>query len=253
MNWPFDTIKAFEKLIGTRIRYVYISDADLNTDDQLQKRGEKAKSQGHNICHLSRRNRESYLLDPIILSRLLQRKWKTKNPRDDTPEFLTQQGIKSFILEHAEKDEDQVRTKLSVCQEPSLRGDVEHRMDRTQEVNDFFRQNYTVPLQNQEIPLRLLDSKTVLRALREETQTHGLSFSDREILEEYTQDEIPQDIKDIVAAIRNMVQEKEVSGTGAGQQITKAIRSAKKLVPQTKQVRQRRVRKKRKPKKTKGQ
>lgn len=253
MHWPFDTIKAFEKLIGISIRYVYISDADLNTDEQLEERAKKATDQGHTICNLSRRNRESYLLDPIILSRLLQRKWETKNSKDETPEFLTQQGIKNFILEHAEKDEDQVRTKLSVCQEPSLRGDADHRMKRTQEVNDFFRQNYTVPLQNQEIPLRLLDSKMVLRALRTATQEYGLSFSDREILEEYTQDEIPQDIKGIVAAIRNMFQEREVSGTGAGPQITKAIRSVKKPVPQTKQVMQRRIRIKRKAKKTKEQ
>lgn len=41
MTWPFDTIRAFEKLIGTKIRYVYISDADLNTDEQLREREKK--------------------------------------------------------------------------------------------------------------------------------------------------------------------------------------------------------------------
>jgi len=230
MNWPFDTIKAFEKLIGTKIRYVYISDADLNTDEQLQEREKKATDGGHTIRHLSCRNRESYLIDPIILSRLLQKKWTTKNAKGGKPEFLTQQGIKSFILEHAEKDEDQVRTNLFVCQEPSLRGDAQHRTDRTKLLNDFFRENYVVPLQNKEIPLRLLDSKKVLRALRTETQAHGLSFSDRDILEEYTQDEVPEDIKKIVVDIRKMFQEEMVSVTDTKPQSTKAVKTVKKKI-----------------------
>lgn len=234
MNWPFDTIKAFEKLIGTRIRYVYISDADLNTDEQLRERERKATEQGHTICHLSRRNRESYLLDPIILGRLLQKKWKAKNATVDTPEFLTEQGIKTFLLENAATGEDRVRTSLFVYQEPSLRGDAQHRRELTQKLNDFFRVDYLVPLQNREIPFRLLDSKTLLRAFRTEAQAHGLSFSDREILDEYTQDEIPQDIKNIITDIRNMFQDNKVSGAGAGPQTKKATKSANKPVSQRK-------------------
>jgi len=253
MKWPFDTIKAFEKLIGTKIRYVYLSDADLNTDEQLREREKKATEQGHTIRHLSRRNRESYLLDPIILSRLLQKKWKVKNATVDTPELLTEQGIKIFLLENAATDEDQVRTNLLVYQEPSLRGDAQHRTNRTKELNDFFRVNYVIPLQNKEIPFRLLDSKTLLRAFRTEAQAYGLSFSDRGILDEYTQDEIPQDIKNIVSDIRNMFQENEVSGAGAEPQRKKAIRSANKPVPQTKQTKtskaKKSTKKKMKPKK----
>jgi hypothetical protein len=250
MNWPFDTIKAFEKLIGTKIRYVYISDADLNTDEQLREREKKATEQGHTIRHLSRRNRESYLLDPIILSRLLQKKWKVKNATVDTPELLTEQGIKAFLLEKATTDEDRVRTSLFVYQEPSLRGDAQHRTDRTQERNDFFRVNYVVPLQNKEIPFRLLDSKTLLRDFRTAAQAQGLSFSDRDILDEYTKDEITQDIKDLVSDIRNMFQENEVSGAGAEPRTKKAIKSAKKPVPQRKTRKAKKSTKnKRKPKK----
>ena len=243
MNWPFDTIKAFEKLIGTKIRYVYISDADLNTDEQLREREKKATEQGHTIRHLSRRNRESYLLDPIILSRLLQKKWKVKNAAVDTPELLTKQGIKAFLLENATTDEDRVRTSLLVYQEPSLRGDAQHRTDRTQERNDFFRANYVVPLQNKEIPFRLLDSKTLLRDFRTAAQAQGLSFSDRDILNEYTKDEIPQDIKDLVSDIRNMFQKNEVSGAGTEPRTKKAIKSANKPVPQRKKTRKAKKRK----------
>lgn len=256
MNWPFDTIKAFEKLIGTRIRYVYISDADLNTDEQLRERERKATEQGHTIRHLSRRNRESYLLEPKILSRLLQKKWKARRTKGETPEFLTEQGIKGFILRTAKEDEEKVRTSLLVYQEPSLRGAAEHRTARTQELNDFFRQNYVIPLQNKEIPFRLLDSKRLLRDLRTETQTHGLSFSDREILEEYTVDEIPQDIKNIVTDIRGMFQEKEVSETGAEPETEKSAKSADKPLSQAKVTEtdktKRSKKKKRVRKKTKG-
>jgi hypothetical protein len=249
MNWPFDTIKAFEKLIGTRIRYVYISDADLNTDEQLREREKKATEQGHTIRHLSRRNRESYMLDPIILSRLLEKKWKVKNATVDTPELLTEQGIKTFLLENATTDEDRVRTSLFVYQEPSLRGDAQHKTALTQELNDFFRVNYVAPLQSKEIPFRLLDSKTLLRTFRTEAQAHGLSFSDREILDEYTQDEIPQDIKNIVTDIRSMFQENKVSGADAEPQTKKAIKSVNKPLSQRKTRKKRRVRiKKRKPK-----
>jgi hypothetical protein len=108
-----------------------------------------------------------------------------------------------------------------------------------------------VPLQNKDIPFRLLDSKTVLRALRTKTQAHGLSFSDKEILEEYTQDEIPQDIKNIVADIRDMFQEKKglEAGSGLRTEAKKAIKSVNKPTSKTKQTKTRKAKKSTKKKK----
>ena len=201
-HWPYEAIGYFETLIGVPLNHIYLSDRDFFTDVQIAEREQKAIGVSKKIHHLQRRNRESYLLEPLVLSRLLINKWLVKHPNEENPQILTEAGIKQFILTEARVSEDETRTTLLVQQEPNLKGDSTHRTEKTRELNDYFRSAYTEPLSRDEIPYKLMDSQLVLRKFRTKvTDDCHISFSDREILESFQTNEISEEIRTFLDSI----------------------------------------------------
>jgi hypothetical protein len=70
-KWPFDAIACFERLLGTSLDYVYLSDRDFLTDAEVARRVQDAITTERTILHLERRNRESYLLEPAEVDTLI--------------------------------------------------------------------------------------------------------------------------------------------------------------------------------------
>lgn len=201
-KWPFDTIAAFEKLLGVNIKYIYVSDCDLNTDLQIEDKISKAKNQSHTIYFLKRRNRESYLLDPVLLDMLFHKKIAEKKEKDKKKYKMSPEIISQSILEKAKEQEEIVRTTFQLYQEPYLRGPIEERSKKQMEINTFFKENYSDKVEKGEIPYRLMDSKKILKAIRDDfSSKYRISFSDKEILSQYSKEDIPEDIEVIIKDI----------------------------------------------------
>ena len=205
-KWPYDTIAAFEKLLGVPIKFVYVSDRDYCTDNQLMEKLNASRKIKNQKSHfLKRRNRESYLCEPKILSKLLITKWNIKNPGKEIPDDFTEESIKKFFIEKSREFEDITRTNLLVQQEPYLRGPVEDRTRKTNELNAFFRDNYTSLLATNQIPYALADCKEMLKNFRTYiADTYKISFNDKEILSQFENDDIPTEIKEILTDITAM-------------------------------------------------
>jgi ABC-type ATPase involved in cell division len=204
-QWPFDSISAFENLIGSTIEYIYISDRDFNLDVQIYEKRIKAKENNCNAFYLSRRNRESYLLEPRIISKFLKLKWIKKNPGKTIPRFFFEGNLKNFIIKHSSKVEEETRTKLLTYQEPYLRGGITERNCKTLEVNNFFKKNYTEKIKRKKIPYKLLDSKVVLTEIRKEiSKKYSISFPDKEILQNFEKNDIPNELKHLIKQILDM-------------------------------------------------
>ncbi len=207
-DWPLDAITYFERLVGVPLKYVYVSDRDFRTDEQVGEREQRAHSEDKCMVHLDRRHREAYLLVPEIISRVLAGKWEKKHPGQATPEQMTREGLESFVLGRARELNAKTRTDLLVQQEPSLRGPSSERAIATLALTEHFEQQYVQPLSRDEIPYKLLNAKQVLKDLRTEiSDRDGISFSDRDILNAYTAEEIPQDLCTILDLIRGMFEE----------------------------------------------
>jgi len=203
-RWPYDAIDCFQELLGAQLGYVYISDRDFLDDSEVREREERAVAESRSIVHLARRHRESYLLTPTVIARVLRTRWEAKN-NSDVPDELLEARLISFILEVAEKLEDETRTALLVQHEPILRGEASHRSEATQRLNAYFRQAYTEPLRRGEIPYKLLDAKAVLRTLRRHVaEQHALSFSDADICRAFNPEEIPADLRVILDHVVDM-------------------------------------------------
>jgi hypothetical protein len=204
-NWPFDAIACFETLLGAKLDYVYLADRDFLTDDEIRTKRDQASRQGKKLLHLDRRHRESYLLEPTIIARVLQARWVRRNDGETLPDTLSAEGVRRFILEQASGLEDKTRTDMLVEHEPALRGDASHRAAGTTRLNEYFRAAYTAPLAAGEIPYKLLDAKMVLRALRSQiVEQHGISFSDVELCREFTATELSQELRNLFDALLEM-------------------------------------------------
>lgn len=214
--WPFDAIDVFQQLIGVPIRYNLVADRDFFTDGELQARTERAAREGRNLLHLDRRHRESYILNPGAITKLLTKKWQKRNPKEKVPELLTAAGLRAFLLQQAESLRVKTQVDLEVEHESVLRGSADHREAGLLELKRYFEEAYTVPLAAGHIPWKLLDAKAVLRALRTEVhERFELSFSDLEILSEMTPEDVPDDLRAILLRVVEMFGEIDESRVNA--------------------------------------
>jgi len=204
-KWPFDTIKTFEDLLGVKIQYMYLGDRDFSTDDEVKEKIEKTADKDRHLIHyLKRRNRESYLLEPALISRMAISKWRQKKKKGSLPNGLKVEYIKKDILEMARNWESETQVKFQLQHEP--RGNTEEKAKKLTEVNRFFKENYSDLLNKNIIPYKILDSKKGLAELRTKiVDRHGISFSDTDILDEMSVDEIPEDIKNIISALFDLL------------------------------------------------
>jgi len=201
-KWPYDAIDAFQKLIGVPLKYVFLSDRDFLTDQQVTERGNRARSEAKSICHLQRRHRESYLLEPKVIARLVKARWDAKNQSKPVPANLSEQGIKNFILDYARSTMNATRARFQAEQDTNLRLAASDKVAALEKLNEFFEEAFTRPLGANQIPYKLLDAKQALKELRTHiANTSGISFSDREILDSFRPDEIPVEIKTILETV----------------------------------------------------
>lgn len=209
-KWPFDAIKCFEELLGTNLEYLFISDRDYLTDTEILDRAKRAEGEQATLSHLAYRHRESYLLNPAILSRVLTKKWQHASPDITLPEILSVDGIKAFIMNEARQNTSEENAKFVAKHEPSLRGDQDHRTSALQPLYEYFRAAYETPLAKGELPLKLLDAKAILRKFRAKiNNAHNISFSDLEICNEYLREEIPSDLTQILDKLLQMFPERD--------------------------------------------
>jgi hypothetical protein len=195
-QWPFEAIGCFGNLLGVQLNYLYVSERDFLTDAEVQARIQRAANERQSLAHFERRHRESYLLEPAILAKVLTKKWKTKCPKAPLPDDITVDGIRKYILVEAKKLEDDTNARLLVEHEQQLKGDASHRTEETRKLQQYFRESYTEPLARGEIPYKLLDCKQILKGFRTEVaEKHMISFSDRDILGNFSLEGIPQDLK----------------------------------------------------------
>lgn len=212
-QWPFDSIRYFQELLGVELRYLYIADRDFLTDEEVARRRGDAPQEGRSMAQLERRHRESYLVVPDVLARVLEKKWRAKHPGEPVPEDCMAEAIRAFTLGKAGELEEIIRSDFLVQHEPILRGTADHRKSVTQTLNEYFRGAYTMPLHQGDVPYKLLDCKTVLKDLRTQiAERHHISFSDKDVLDCLTRGDIPDDLAEILERIVEMFPPSPVVG-----------------------------------------
>lgn len=201
--WPFEAVDCFQQLLGQPLQYVYVSDRDFMTDEEVLGRSQRAANEGRPLVHLERRHRESYLLQPSVLARVLAETWARKRPDEALPEPMGEGSIQEFILAFARSHEDKAQTDFLVAND--MRGSQEERAAATAKLVTYFRQHYSEPLARNEVPWRLLDAKAALREFRRKmNDEHKVSFSDVDVCRATKQHEIPVSLRELLSQVRNL-------------------------------------------------
>jgi hypothetical protein len=204
-EWPLYAIDIFEKLVGSGINYVYIRDRDFHLDHQIMELFSKIKNQNHKVIYLEHRNRESYLINPHIISKLLVERWENNNKRKNIPDCISDDEIKKFILKEVRDDEHNVRACLMVFHDQYLKAEASEKHKRIIEINTYFDNFYNKPISMGEIPFRLMDSKKVLKSLRKHVaEKVNITFSDKEVLTRFEKKDIAPGLQAIIRDIYEM-------------------------------------------------
>lgn len=197
--WPFDAIDGFSKLLGVDLEYVYISDRDFFTDENIADREKRAKSEKQKILHLGRRNRESYLLNPNILELTVKKKWERKNKGQPLPDDLKAKSLTESILRIAKDLETETNAKFLGFHDKTVKSAGADSTKVMTGLIESFKTGYTNEIAAGRIPLKYLDSKNTLATLRTEIMNkHGISFSDKEIWGEFTAVEVPAEVRAVI-------------------------------------------------------
>jgi len=201
MLWPFDVVQAFESLMGVELSYVYLADRDFNTEEDIAAFMTRSTRERKPLRFLARRNRESYLLVPDILCRAIINKWNVAT-RGTVPPELTPTFLKDIILAECSAQEDSLAAKFDFYHDRKKRGSATEVQAISAALKRYFRESYSEQVRQGQIPYLLMDSKEVLRALRRQIAAKwSISFSDIDILKEYTAADIPADIAAVIGDI----------------------------------------------------
>ena len=205
--WPFESIKLFESILGDDLNYIYIADRDLCTDEQIEKKKERASRENSKIFYLSYRNRECYLLNPNILEKLLKDKWESKNHNTDFPDNISENEIKNYFLNKSKEYRDETQASFIQYQQRYTRdGDASKEKENLTESNKYFNKEYHDVLSNNELPLRLLDGKKILKDFRKFiSDNYLISFNDKDIISLFQIENIPNEINEIIKEIINLL------------------------------------------------
>lgn len=199
-KWPVEAISAFKELIKGDIKSLLVSDRDFNTDEDVSCQIKKMNERGIKMVSLNRRNREAYMLEPRVLSRLLKKKFLKKNKNISIPSEFSKKKITEFILEKAKNLETDTRAKFLA--EKKVTGDLVEKQAILKSLEDFFNKNYSQILLDKKIPFMLLDSKELLKLFREMiNDKFKISFSDDEILSEFRKTDLSEDLKIVLDKI----------------------------------------------------
>ena len=212
-KWPFEAIECFEQLIGVPLKYVFVSDRDFLTDAQVEERKANAEKQGRTLVHLERRHRESYLLEPDVIERMLKRKWDEKNPGKLPPAEFDAAKLREFVLEFANSESKETTADFMVFHRAFLRGDDKQFAEAFAGLHEYFKVSYTDLVAAGHVPYKLLDAKKCLRRLRTHlAKEHQISFSDRDIIDSMQMGEIAPELSQVLEKIASMFEKKDVGG-----------------------------------------
>lgn len=199
-EWPIEAIQAFEQVAGGNIAHLLIADRDFKTKEEIEFKSKKAKESGVQIIFWERRNRESYLLEPKVLTRLLKKKFRKNNKKNDILANFSEKAIKDFILREAKDLRDDTHAKFFT--DHTAYGSHDEKIAKNTKLEADFRENYDRYIEKNQIPFLLMDSKQVLLQFRKHiSDSFKISFSDTEILQEYRKNDFPPDLKEVIGKI----------------------------------------------------
>lgn len=194
----WEKVKSFawgaKRTIDSNIKIFAVYDRDYYCEEELSAILADLKRELFDAEILGRKEMENYLLDIVVLQRVLEKQIDQKNKRQgtvtSTPKTI-EEYLDAISEEHRIDAQSQyVAKKLAYHK----RSDKDGSTLSKQSIQDFEKKWGDIATRMSVVP-----GKTVLRALREAVQTDlGINLTDIQIIDEYREDEIPDDLQNLI-------------------------------------------------------
>jgi predicted ATPase len=198
-----------EEMLNGNVRIAYLRDRDLMSDEWVTSELERAAESKLNLFITSRRNRESYLCDPMVIERAVRASGK------ELPEHLSNDGqiaeLVSTLYRNLCRDEiDIIPTRCSEYHYSWQRRcfeDTDAQREARVRLSAFLRQEWNEKLEAGDIPWKLMDGKAALGKVRSYFAKFGVQLPDAVLLEHLIVEEIEEHLLSLVDTLKSWTDE----------------------------------------------
>ena len=194
-----------DEMLNGNIRIAYLRDRDLMSDEWVASELKQAAESKLNLFITFRRNRESYLCDPMVIEQAVRASGK------ELPEHLGDNGQIAELV--STLYQDLCRDELDIipvrCEEYHLSWlrrrfeDIDAQREARVKLKTFLRQEWNAKLEAGDIPWKLMDGKAALGRIRSHFAQFGIQLPDTVLLEHLVVEEIEEHLLSLVDTLKS--------------------------------------------------
>ena len=162
-------IEVLNKLLNGQVRAAYLRDRDLMCDEWVEQVKREAEDSDLHLFITSRRNRESYLVDPQVIEAAVQA--QESLPEDWQGDGAVQALVSKWCLEFCLQEQDELPVKVDEYNARWIRSkfpDNEAQRAAKARLEGFIRESWHEKIQAKTVPWSLMDGRGALRFVREQ-------------------------------------------------------------------------------------
>ncbi|MBN1693392.1 MAG: AAA family ATPase [Dehalococcoidales bacterium] len=197
-------VEVLNKLLnGTLV--AYLRDRDLMCDERKAQIEKQSSEKGLNLIVTERRNRESYLIEPVVVESAVLSQIE-KVPNEWQRRGFISELVKGWCIEFCESQIDELQSKILEYNQGWLRNaftDPSERRDATTRLNTFIRVNWIEQIRSHEIPWKLMDGFSALSYIRSKLQEKSILLSDLLLLKHLVAAKVPGEFFKLIRLIKS--------------------------------------------------
>lgn len=199
--------KILFEIIPNGIKIAHMRDRDLLCDHAIQDLLEEARKKRLPLLISNRRNIESLLIEPSLVERTLQTKFRDSLPSELKADGNIMKCMKDKILDWCKQELDEIPVKVQEYNRAWIKNKYDRDNWREGEkiVTRFIRENWHDPIEKGLIPWKLVDGKSILHKILSFFQQYRIILSKKTILEIMKEDDFEECMKETVNITYNWI------------------------------------------------
>jgi len=192
-------LDVFEGFVGNPIRALIIRDRDGLPDGLVQEIRDYAAQRNRKVVCLSKTHLENYLLLPSVIWRVIREGLRHRAMKDER--LPTEEEVTEIIEQAVDSLRDQTFDNIGIQIDKHNVAYHGKHLDHSR-VNKEARRFLEAQWQTLSGKLSIVLGKEALKAIRRDVERNwGVSFSNHRLVEAMTDEEIPPEIKEIIATL----------------------------------------------------
>lgn len=194
----WEKVKSFawgaKRTIDANLKIFAIYDRDYYCDEEILGIENELRKELTDAQILARKEMENYLLNVDVLQRVLKKQLASKIKRTGVPISLSK-TIEQYLIEITEDKRLDVQAQYVAKRLDFYKGSGKD----SSTLSKYAFQEFEKKWGDIRTRMSIVPGKSVLRTLRDAIRTDlGINLTDIQIIDEYSNDEIPSDMKDLI-------------------------------------------------------